>query len=160
MRKLVLIQFPINAWKVVEGWRREVTARGQDYGYEQEGHDGPESLTWLIKIRWKLWPLLSTQCFSMIWPSDLVPDSRWPKYNPNPDFIKINILTTVHKYWMKTVTSIVNTRFFYLFDLDFYPRWPKYNPTQISSRILTKFHKGWMKTVISNVYTRFFYYLT
>ena len=127
---------------------------------KQEGHDGPESLTWLIKIRWKLWPLLSTQCFSMIWPSDLVPDSRWPKYNPNPDFIKINILTTVHKYWMKTVTSIVNTRFFYLFDLDFYPRWPKYNPTQISSRILTKFHKGWMKTVISNVYTRFFYYLT
>ncbi|KAH3856761.1 hypothetical protein DPMN_099355 [Dreissena polymorpha] len=45
MRKLVLIQFPIYAWKVVEGWRREVTACGPDYGYEQEGHDGPESLT-------------------------------------------------------------------------------------------------------------------
>ncbi|KAH3700780.1 hypothetical protein DPMN_075759 [Dreissena polymorpha] len=35
MRKLVLIQFPINAWKVVESWRREVTARGPDYGYEK-----------------------------------------------------------------------------------------------------------------------------
>ncbi|KAH3797789.1 hypothetical protein DPMN_151376 [Dreissena polymorpha] len=36
MRKLVLIQFPIYAWKVVEeGWRREVTARGPDCGYEK-----------------------------------------------------------------------------------------------------------------------------
>ncbi|KAH3834140.1 hypothetical protein DPMN_107459 [Dreissena polymorpha] len=35
MRKLVLIQFPIYAWKVVEGWRREVTACGPDYGYEK-----------------------------------------------------------------------------------------------------------------------------
>ncbi|KAH3826661.1 hypothetical protein DPMN_128570 [Dreissena polymorpha] len=35
MRKLVLIQFPIYAWKVVEGWRREVTARRPDYGYEK-----------------------------------------------------------------------------------------------------------------------------
>ncbi|KAH3804121.1 hypothetical protein DPMN_132403 [Dreissena polymorpha] len=35
MRKLVLIQFPIYAWNDVEGWRREVTARGLDYGYEK-----------------------------------------------------------------------------------------------------------------------------
>ncbi|KAH3700193.1 hypothetical protein DPMN_075164 [Dreissena polymorpha] len=40
MRKLVLIQFPIFAWKVVEGWRREVTARGPDYGYEKQGLNG------------------------------------------------------------------------------------------------------------------------
>ncbi|KAH3714952.1 hypothetical protein DPMN_057655 [Dreissena polymorpha] len=36
MRKLVLIQFPIYAWKVVEGWRREVTARAPDYGHEKQ----------------------------------------------------------------------------------------------------------------------------
>ncbi|KAH3702495.1 hypothetical protein DPMN_077518 [Dreissena polymorpha] len=32
-----------------------------------------------------------------------------PKYNPNPDFIKINTLTEFHKDWMKTVTSTVYT---------------------------------------------------
>ncbi|KAH3881177.1 hypothetical protein DPMN_005100 [Dreissena polymorpha] len=49
-----------------------------------------------------------------------------------------NILTKFHKDWMKTVTSIVYTRF---------------NPDFFKTNILTKFHEDWMKTVTSNVYT-------
>ena len=111
-----------------------------------------------------MWPLLSTQGFSMIWPCDLVFDPRWPIYNPNPDFIKIHILTEFHKDQMKNVTSIVYTRFF--FDLtqwpSFDPRWPIQNPKPdfIKTHILTEFHKDLMKNVTSIVYTRFFNDLT
>ncbi|KAH3864717.1 hypothetical protein DPMN_027743 [Dreissena polymorpha] len=50
---------------------------------------------------------------------------------------QINILTKFHKDWMKTVASIV------------YTRWPKYNPNPdfIKTNILTKFHEDWMKNI-------------
>ena len=80
-----------------------------------------------------MWPLLSTQGFSMIWPRDLVFDPRWPIHNPKPDFIKTHILTKFHKDLMKNVTSIVYTRFsFYLTPWPSF--WPQIIPTQISSR--------------------------
>ncbi|KAH3884066.1 hypothetical protein DPMN_008038 [Dreissena polymorpha] len=46
---------------------------------------------------------------SIVYTSGLVFDPRRPKYNPNPEFIKINILTKFHEDWMKTVTSTVYT---------------------------------------------------
>ncbi|KAH3818068.1 hypothetical protein DPMN_119659 [Dreissena polymorpha] len=64
------------------------------------------------------------------------------QYNPNPDFIEINILTKFNKDWMKNVTSTVYTSF-----------WPNF----IKINILTKFHKDWMKTSTSimNILTKF-----
>ena len=44
---------------------------------KQEGHDGPESLTWL-----KLRPLSSTQGFTRIGPVTYFFDPRWPIYDP------------------------------------------------------------------------------
>ncbi|KAH3720092.1 hypothetical protein DPMN_062985 [Dreissena polymorpha] len=75
--------------------------------YIQEGHDGPESFTSLTK------------------------------YNPNPVFIKINILTKFHNNWMKTTNILIK----------FHEDWMK------TINILTKFHKDWMKTATSIVYT-------
>ncbi|KAH3826479.1 hypothetical protein DPMN_128385 [Dreissena polymorpha] len=61
---------------------------------------------------------------------------------------RINILTKFHKDWMKTVTSIVYTRFHQDNILTkFHKDWMK------TIIILTKFHKDWMKTVTSIVYT-------
>ncbi|KAH3885087.1 hypothetical protein DPMN_009076 [Dreissena polymorpha] len=63
----------------------------------------------------------------------------------------INILTKFHKDWMKTVTSIVYTRFHQDILTKFHEDWMK------SINILTKFHKDWMKTVTStiNILTKF-----
>ncbi|KAH3854982.1 hypothetical protein DPMN_097542 [Dreissena polymorpha] len=69
---------------------------------------------------------------------------------------RINILTKFHKDWMKTVTSIVYTRFINILT-KFHKDWIKTVTSIVYTKdlinILTKFHKAWMKTVTSIVYT-------
>ncbi|KAH3846282.1 hypothetical protein DPMN_088581 [Dreissena polymorpha] len=71
---------------------------------------------------------------------------------------KINIVTKFHKDWMKTVTSIVYTRYIKINILTkFHKDWMKTATSIVYTsdliNILTKFHKDWMKTVTSTVYT-------
>ena len=51
--------------------------------------------------------------FFKIWPCDRVFEQTLQSYDPDQDFISINILTKFHELWIKTVPSRVYTRFFY-----------------------------------------------
>ncbi|KAH3891406.1 hypothetical protein DPMN_015506 [Dreissena polymorpha] len=66
-------------------------------------------------------------------------------------FHKINILTKFHKDWMKTATCIVYTSDLINILTKFHKDWMK--TVTSTKNILIKFHKDWMKTVTSTVYT-------
>ena len=116
-----------------------------------------------MKIWRKLWPLSSTQGFSIIWPSDLVFDPRWLKYNSSPDFIKTNIFTKFHENLTKTMTFIAYSRFFY--NLTWLPTfWPQlidkkskcnYHQNKQSNQILCKSNEKYSLYCIHKVSLRF-----
>ena len=59
-----------------------------------------------------MWFLELTQGFSKIWPSDLVSDPKWHKFELVQDFIKTNILTKFHEDRTENVASRAYTKFF------------------------------------------------
>ena len=70
-----------------------------------------------------MWPVLCSQDFSMIWPTDLLFDLTWPIFKLDLDIVKMIILSKFDKNWTKSVASRVFTRFF--FDLAYWPSfWP------------------------------------
>jgi len=85
----------------------------------------------------KLWPLECSQDFSKIWPSDLLFDPTSPMFQLDPVIIKTNILSKFEEDRVKTVSTVVLTRFFQRLDLVTYfltqPR-PSSNENLISSR--------------------------
>ena len=68
-----------------------------------------ESLTWAFRI---VWHSINEQCFSKIWPHDLVFDPTWPIFELIQDYVKTNILTKFHDYRTENVASIAYTSFF------------------------------------------------
>ena len=64
-----------------------------------------------MKIGSELGPVECTHGFIQIWPIDLVFGSKWPIFNWDLAFIKINILTKFPEDWIKTVPSGVYLRF-------------------------------------------------
>ena len=66
-------------------WELVWTKFGLKEEVEQEGHDGPVSLTWVTVDSPKMWPRECKQDFTKIWPGDLLLD-------PIPSIIKMNIL--------------------------------------------------------------------
>ena len=49
--------------------------------------------------------------FLLIWPGDLVSDSKCPSFELDLDIIKANILSNIHDDYLKNVTSGVLARF-------------------------------------------------
>ena len=81
----------------------------------------------------KMWPLECQEGFPLIWPSDIVSDSKWPSFELNLEIIKKNILSNIHDDYLKNVTSGVLTRF--SFDLAWWPSfWPQMTQFQTSPR--------------------------
>ena len=77
-----------------------------------------------MMITLKLWPLECQQGFPLIWPGDLVSDSKWPSFEQGLEIIKMNILSYIHDDYLKNVTPGVLTRF--SFDLAWWPSfWPQ-----------------------------------
>ena len=61
-----------------------------------------------MKIRWKLEFMNRKQNFNakfcfLIWPSDIVFESRWPLFTFVKEIMQISILTKFHENWMKTL---------------------------------------------------------
>ena len=112
-----------------------------------------------------MWPVLCSQDFSMIWPTDLLFDLTWPIFKLDLDIVKMIILSKFDKNWTKSVASRVFTRFFY--DLAY---WPSFWPNMTCIRTWPRFHQckhsdkfSWQldaKNVACIVFTRFFYHLT
>ena len=71
-----------------------------------------------------MWPLECQQGFPLIWPGDVVFDSKWPSFKRDLEIIKTNILSNIHDY-LKNVTSGVLTRF--SFDFAW---WPSFLPQE------------------------------
>ena len=70
-----------------------------------------------------MWPVLCSQGFFIIWPTDLVFDRTWPIFELDRDIVKMIILSKIDGDWTRTVASRVFTRFFY--DLAYWPSfWP------------------------------------
>ena len=83
----------------------------------------------LMKIGPKLWHLKCSQCFSMIWTTDLVFDPTFPIFEVVRDIVKMIILSKFDDDWTKTVASRVFTMFFY--DLTYWPSfWPDMTHTR------------------------------
>ena len=117
---------------------------------KQDGHHGPELLTWVnFPTNWiwpnfgvnrartvdsraqELWTLERPQGISLIWPTDLVYDPRWPKFHLSWDFIKTNILTNFQVRWARNGTFRVPTKYF--FNLTLWPSlWPYLTQIRIS----------------------------
>ena len=105
---------------------------------KQEGHHGPESLTWVnFRTKWiktnfwvnqakplvtnwlenwsiehKSWLLECQKGISLTWSSDLVFYPRWPNFKLVWDFITTNILTKFQVNWAKKVASRAPTKYF------------------------------------------------
>ena len=89
-----------------------------------------------MKIGSKMWPLLCSQGFQIIWPSDLVFDPTWPRFELDLDFIETNILTKFHEDWVKNVASIVFTRF-----SNNLTQWPSFWADVTQIRTWPRFHR-------------------
>ena len=48
-----------------------------------------------------MWPLECQQSFSLIWPGDLVSDSKWLSLELDLEIIKSNILSKIHDGFFK-----------------------------------------------------------
>ena len=59
----------------------------------------------------KMWPLKCQQGFPLIWPGDLVSDSKWPSFELDLEIIKMNTLSNIHNDHLQNVISGVLTRF-------------------------------------------------
>ena len=110
-------------------------------------------------IDWKMWPLECKQGFLLIWPGDLVFDSKWPSFKPDLEIIKTNILSKIHDDCLKNVTTRMLTRF--SADLAWWPsfltKWPSFELDLeiIKTNILNKIHDDFFKNVTSRVLKRF-----
>ena len=101
----------------------------------------------------KMWPLECKQGFLLIWPGDLVFDSKWPSFELDLEIIKTNIWSKIHDDWFKNVTSKVLTRF--SFDLTWWPSfWPQVTQFQTLPH-QDKLHDDCFKNVTSRVLTSF-----
>ena len=71
----------------------------------------------LIQTFWRIFKSIEQekcpQAISLIWPSDLVFDPRWPKFELIPDFIKTNLLTNFQVEWAWNVASKAPTMYFF-----------------------------------------------
>ena len=64
-----------------------------------------------MMITSKMWPLECLQGFSLIWPGDLVSDSKWPSFELDLETTKTNILSNIHDDYLKKFESGVLTMF-------------------------------------------------
>ena len=109
-----------------------------------------------MTIGLKMWPLECTQVFSKIRSSDLVFDPTQLIFTLIPDFIKANILTKFHGYWMENVASRAYTCFSKIWpsDLVFDLIWPifvlKFHPDKHS----IMFHAYQTENLTFRAYTR------
>ena len=53
----------------------------------------------------KMWPLEFQQGFPLIWPGDLVSDSKWPSFELDLEIIKMNTLGNIPDDYLKNVTT-------------------------------------------------------
>ena len=60
-----------------------------------------------FQVNWEknMWPLEHPQGISLLWPTDLVYDPKWPKFKLVLDFMKKNILTIFQVNWGRNVAS-------------------------------------------------------
>ena len=98
----------------------------QDKHFEQDSW-------WLLE---KMWPLECKQGFLLIWPGDLVFDSKWPSFELDLEIIKTNILSKFHDDCLKNVTARVLRRF--SADL---ARWPSFWPQVTQFRTWPRNHQ-------------------
>ena len=136
-----------------------------------------------MKTGWKLWLLMCSQAFSLIWPSDLVFGHVWPSFKLDRDIINTKVLTKFYGCCLtcfkldRDIKTIVLTEFhedptimwplmcshafsmIWPSDLVFGHAWLsfKLGPGIIKTKVLTKFHEDLIKNVASNVFTSFFY---
>ena len=106
--------------------------------HKSQGLVGFKVWSSLMKTGSKLWPLECQQGFSLIWPTDLVFDPTWPRFELGLKIIEMNILTKSDEDWVKTVTARVLTRFF--FDLTY---WPSFWPHVTQIRTWPRDHLRW-----------------
>ena len=80
-----------------------------------------------------MWPLQCLQGFLLIWPGDLVFDSKWPSFEHGLEIIKTNILSKIHDDCLRNLTARVLTRFSaylawwpsFLFQVTQFRTWPR-----------------------------------
>ena len=102
-------------------------------------------------IEQEISPLEGPQGISLIWPSNLVFDPRWPKFSLIQDFIKTNTLTfksNEQKMWPLECPH--NISFIWP---SFWTRWPKFQLIWefLKTNILTIFQANWARNVASRV---------
>ena len=83
-----------------------------------------------------MWPVLCSQGFPMIWPTNLVFDPTWPILELDRDIVYMIILSKFDEDWTKTLASRVFTRFFY--DLAY---WPSFRHDMTHIRTWPRFHQ-------------------
>ena len=92
----------------------------------------------------KMWLLECKQGFHLIWPGDLILDSKWPSFKLDLEIIKTNILSNIHNDYYNNVTVRWLTRF--SFDLAWWPS---------LTNILSNIHNDYYNNVTVRWLTRF-----
>ena len=54
-----------------------------------------------MMITSKMWPLECQQDFTLIWPGDLVSDTKWASFKLDLEIIKTNILSNIYDDYLK-----------------------------------------------------------
>ena len=109
-----------------------------------------------MSIEQEMWYLERPLGISLIWPSDLVYDPKWPKFKLVWDFINTNYRTNFQVNHARNVASTEPTRYF--FNLTWWPSlWPQLTQTQThptvhqDTNFLTNFQVNWARNFLTQV---------